>query len=132
VFTNSLYPGFIYDLPCYNDFHQRITPPDQARENDSMPFRDHFRPPVSKRHSWEEVHGGWPMMIVQKLAPMLPEGYQAAPQVHLGSYFEVDVGTFETGDVPPSRPQLVGDGGVATLPEAELSLETDSTDVSDL
>ena len=49
-----------------------------------MPFRDHFRPPVSKRHSWEEVHGGWPMMIIQKLAPLLPEGYQAGPRVHLG------------------------------------------------
>jgi hypothetical protein len=59
-------------------------------EDGSMPFRDHFRPPVSKRHSWEEVHGGWPMMIVQKLAPLLPDGYQAAPRVHLGSYFEVD------------------------------------------
>ena len=96
-----------------------------------MPFRDHFRPPVSKRHSWEEVHGGWPMMIIQKLAPSLPEGYQAAPRVHLGSYFEVDIGTFENDDAPRSRPQLAGDGGVATVPEAELSLETDSSDVSE-
>ncbi len=37
-----------------------------------MPFRDHFRPPISRRHSWEEVHGGWPMMIIQKFAPVLP------------------------------------------------------------
>ncbi len=96
-----------------------------------MPFRDHFRPPVSKRHSWEEVHGGWPMMIVQKLAPLLPDGYQAAPRVHLGSYFEVDIGTFENDDAPRSRSQMAGDGGVATVPEAELSLETDSSDVSE-
>ena len=96
-----------------------------------MPFRDHFRPPVSKRHSWEEVHGGWPMMIVQKLAPLLPEGYQAAPRVHLGSYFEVDIGAFENDDAPTSRPHLAGEGGVATVPEAELSLETDSSDVSE-
>ena len=96
-----------------------------------MPFRDHFRPPVSKRHSWEEVHGGWPMMMVQRLAPSLPEGYQAVPRVHLGSYFEVDVGTFENDDAPISRPQLVDNGGVATVPEAELSLETDSSDVSE-
>ena len=96
-----------------------------------MPFRDHFRPPVSKRHSWEEVHGGWPMMIIQNLAPLLPEGYQAGPRVHLGSYFEVDIGTFENDDAPRARPQLAGDGGVATVPEAELSLETDSGDVSE-
>jgi len=99
--------------------------------DDSMPFRDHFRPPVSKRHSWEEVHGGWPMMIIQRLAPLLPEGYQAGPRVHLGSYFEVDIGTFENDDAPRSHPRLAGDGGVATVPAAELSLETDSSDVSE-
>jgi Protein of unknown function (DUF4058) len=96
-----------------------------------MPFRDHFRPPVSKRHSWEEVHGGWPMMIIQRLAPLLPEGYQAAPRVHLGSYFEVDIGAFENDDVPGSRAHLADEGGVATVPVAELSLETDSSDVSE-
>ncbi len=96
-----------------------------------MPFRDHFRPPVSKRHSWEEVHGGWPMMIIQNLAPVLPEGYQAGPRVHLGSYFEVDIGTFETDETPRSQPRLADSGGVAIAPEAELSLETDSGDVSE-
>jgi hypothetical protein len=96
-----------------------------------MPFRDHFRPPVSKRHSWEEVHGGWPMMMIQKLAPFLPEGYQAAPRVHLGSYFEVDIGTFENDDAPRSRSESAGDGGVATMPAADLCLETDSSDVSE-
>jgi hypothetical protein len=65
-----------------------------------MPFRDHFRPPVSKRHSCEEVHGGWLMMMIPKLAPLLPDGYQAVPRVHLGSYFEVDIGTFENDDAP--------------------------------
>lgn len=32
-----------------------------------MPLRDHFRPPVENRHSWDELHGGWPMVIVQQL-----------------------------------------------------------------
>jgi hypothetical protein len=32
-----------------------------------MPLRDHFRPPLDDVHSWDELHGGWPMMIVQKL-----------------------------------------------------------------
>jgi hypothetical protein len=50
-----------------------------------MPLRDHFRPPIDDRHSWDELHGGWPMVIVQKLGPKLPPEYVAAPRVHLGS-----------------------------------------------
>jgi hypothetical protein len=30
-----------------------------------MPLRDHFRPPLEKRHSWDELHGGWLMIVVQ-------------------------------------------------------------------
>ena len=32
-----------------------------------MPLRDHFRPPLSEKRSWEGFHGGWPMMIVAAL-----------------------------------------------------------------
>ncbi|MBW3543052.1 MAG: hypothetical protein KY476_22565 [Planctomycetes bacterium] len=28
-----------------------------------MPLRDHFRSPLDDVHSWDELHGGWPMMI---------------------------------------------------------------------
>jgi hypothetical protein len=35
------------------------------------------------------------MTIVQHLSPVLPEGYTAEPRVHLGSYYEIDVCTFE-------------------------------------
>ena len=48
-----------------------------------MPLRDHFRPPVSKRSSWEGFHGGWPMRIVEELAARLPDGFVAEPRVHL-------------------------------------------------
>jgi hypothetical protein len=51
-----------------------------------MPLRDHFHPPISKRSSWEGFHGGWPMYIIEELAPRLPEGFVAEPRVHLGSY----------------------------------------------
>ena len=37
-----------------------------------MPLRDHFRPPVSSRHSWEGFHAQWPAMLVQRLFPDLP------------------------------------------------------------
>jgi hypothetical protein len=49
-----------------------------------MPLRDHFRPPLDDVHSWDELHGMWPAVIVQKLIEVLPEPYFAAPGVHLG------------------------------------------------
>jgi hypothetical protein len=60
-----------------------------------MPLRDHFRPPVSEQSSWEEVHGGWPMVVVQQLVRILPDPYVAAPRVHLGSQFEVGISDHE-------------------------------------
>src|SRR5262245_43891314 len=96
-----------------------------------MPLRDHFRPPVSKRSSWEGFHGGWPMVMVQQLAPVLPEGFVAEPRVHLGSFYEIDVCTFEedVGDDSPSNPGQSSNGGVATAafapPEPTLTIDAD-------
>ena len=77
-----------------------------------MPLRDHFRSPVNDTHSWDELHGGWPMEMVRHLVAILPPGFRAAPRVHLGSAFEVDIGSYElnTDDSNAS-----GDGGTATL-----------------
>lgn len=50
-----------------------------------MPLRDHFRSPLDGVHSWDELHGMWPAMIVRTLAEILPESYVAAPSVHLGT-----------------------------------------------
>jgi hypothetical protein len=60
-----------------------------------MPLRDHFHPPVSKLASWEGFHGLWPGIIVQQLAPRLPEGFVAEPRVHLGSVYESDDSAIE-------------------------------------
>jgi hypothetical protein len=60
-----------------------------------MPLRDHFRPPVSNRSSWEGFHGQWPAMIVQHLIDVLPESHVAEPRVHLGSFFEPDQYEYE-------------------------------------
>lgn len=60
-----------------------------------MPLRDHFRPPVNSHLRWDEVHGLWPGMIVRQLFDLLPENYQAAPNIVLGGVFEIDVSTFE-------------------------------------
>ncbi len=79
-----------------------------------MPLRDHFHPPLSKTIPWDRLHGGWPMVIVQALARDLPPGYLPAPQVHLGSIVEIDVGTFEDDGAARPQPPHAGNGGVAT------------------
>lgn len=94
-----------------------------------MPLRDHFRPPVFNQATWEGFHGGWPMTIVQRLLPVLPEEYTAEPRVHLGAYFEVDVGGFEKdGAAPPPAHS----GGTPTLPwaapEPTTTIDADLTE----
>jgi hypothetical protein len=98
-----------------------------------MPLRDHFRPPVSKRSSWEGFHGGWPMRIVEELAPHLPERYVAEPRVHLGSFYEIDICAFEQyGDrerIGSSARQSNGDVATATAayapPEPMLTIDAE-------
>lgn len=80
-----------------------------------MPLRDHFHPPVSSRHSWEGFHASWPLMLVSRLFPHLPAGYSAEPRVHLGAFYEIDVGAFES-EPPAADPN--DSGGVATLPRS--------------
>ncbi len=88
-----------------------------------MPLRDHFRPPTTKHGSWESLHGGWPMVLVQQLRSQLPPGFVAVPRVHLGPYFEIDIAAFERDDSPLRR----NSGGTATLaaPKPSWAIETD-------
>ena len=96
-----------------------------------MLLRDHFRPPVERRHCWDELHGGWPMVIVQTLFPRLPEGYVAAPGVHLGAAFEIDVSAY-VQDEPVAGPTPGVGGGVAVAAHARqqptLTMETEWPD----
>src|SRR5438876_9471951 len=91
-----------------------------------MPLRDHFRSPLDDVPSWDELHGGWPMMIVQELIKVLPEPYFAAPGVHLGTLYEVDIGTYRR-PVPEANDFDVANGGVAVAtyapPKPTLTLE---------
>ena len=97
-----------------------------------MPLRDHFRPPVENKHSWDELHGMWPAVIVQQLFPILPEGFVAAPRVHLGTAFEIDVSTFEHDEPAHEGKPRHENGGVATAtwtpPKPTLTLETELPD----
>lgn len=81
-----------------------------------MPLRDHFRPPLSELRTWEGVHGGWPMVIVQHLARVLPADFVAQPRIHHGPYLEVDVATHE--EVYDSG-YSASDGGVIDLPDSD-------------
>jgi hypothetical protein len=93
-----------------------------------MPLRDHFGPPLDNLASWEELHGGWPMVIVQQLRKTLPDGYVAGPHVHSGSQVEIDVAAFEKDDAPPLFGMTEGNGGVATAvwapPQPSVAVET--------
>lgn len=80
-----------------------------------MPLRDHFRPPLDNRRSWEELHGQWPAMMVVALARRLPPRYIAGPRVHLGAYVEIDVASYEEDEATPLAPGGgIDEGGVAT------------------
>lgn len=97
-----------------------------------MPLRDHFRPPVSIRTSWEGFHGQWPAVLIQQLRRQLPTGYIAEPRVHLGSQIEIDVATFETDGAPQFNGSTGSYGGVATAvwapAEPNVAVETSLPD----
>src|SRR5207245_2131862 len=95
-----------------------------------MPLRDHFRPPIWTKSSWEGFHGGWPMAMVQELSKVLPDEFTAEPRVHLGTYFEIDVCAYEGyEDATPRATADSGSGGVATAtcapPEPTFAVDTD-------
>lgn len=78
-----------------------------------MPLRDHFRPPASKKSSWEGFHATWPTCIVQQLRKQLPPGFVAEPRVHLGTLMDIDVGALESNDAPRLGASS-GNGSTAT------------------
>lgn len=87
-----------------------------------MPLRDHFRSPVNDTHSWDEVHGQWPGEIVRDLTTILPAGFRAAPKVHLGSPFEVDVSTYDLDSRDPDAP-LAGGPAIRTALAPTFTVE---------
>lgn len=90
-----------------------------------MPLRDHFRSPVNDTHSWDEVHGQWPGEIVRTLRGILPPGFRAGPNIHLGSPFEVDVSTYDLDTRETSYESSDGGTALATAPAPTLSVEAD-------
>lgn len=96
-----------------------------------MPLRDHFRPPVSRKSSWEGFHAMWPGSIVRQLRKLLPAGYSAEPRVHLGTVMEIDVGAFEADDAPQFGASPEAGDGIATsawTSSPVVAVETDPPD----
>ncbi len=64
-----------------------------------MPLLDHFHPPLHPARHWESFHAFWATALAESLnTSLLPAGYFAEAQTHIGGRFEVDVGTFESSD----------------------------------
>jgi Protein of unknown function (DUF4058) len=68
-----------------------------------MPLRDHFRSPVNDKHTWGSLHGLWPATIVRELFDLFPPGFQAEPNINLGSPFENDIAPTHTGEADLSE-----------------------------
>jgi hypothetical protein len=69
-----------------------------------MPLLDHFHPPLSEKRHWESFHASWATQIMAMLnRDVLPPGYFAETQVHVGSRVEVDVASFEEARLSSGR-----------------------------
>jgi hypothetical protein len=83
-----------------------------------MPLLDHFRPPVSTRKPWEVVHGGWAVLIAQRLnSAILTREFESEQHVHRGTRVEIDVATYEDAPGPSLFGTNGANGGVATAVE---------------
>ncbi len=85
-----------------------------------MPLRDHFRPPLSELRHWESFHSRWASVIADTLdGDLLPPGYFAEVQVHVGNRVEVDIATFEEEAASSEEPTHGGEAtAVATAPSS--------------
>jgi hypothetical protein len=80
-----------------------------------MPLRDHFHPPLSELRHWESFHARWAAVIADTLeAELLPPGYFAEVQIHVGSRVEVDIATFEEEQNAAAQK---GNGAVMVAPK---------------
>jgi uncharacterized protein DUF4058 len=90
-----------------------------------MPLLDHFHPPLTPTRNWESFHALWAGAIVERLnRVVLPEGYFAETQVHVGGRVEVDVASFHHPETAPESEPEGGGIAVATWspPKTTLSM----------
>jgi hypothetical protein len=79
-----------------------------------MPLLDHFHAPLAPRRHWESFHVNWAGAMADVLnEQLLPEGYFAEEQAHLGAVVEIDMATFAESAAESSPSS---NGGVTTTP----------------
>jgi hypothetical protein len=62
-----------------------------------MPLLDHFHPLLRSERRWESFHAAWSVEIMSALnRNVLPKGYFAEAQAHIGHQVEIDVASFES------------------------------------
>jgi hypothetical protein len=84
-----------------------------------MPVRDLFHAPWNDQDLWEGFHSAWANTLVRHLnGVLLPPQYRAVPHIHLGTFVETDVGTFERNGRGRAPATEKGEASVATLPWA--------------
>jgi hypothetical protein len=88
-----------------------------------MPLRDHFHT-SSAYLKWQALHGGWPMVIAQRLNAILPEEYVAQPNVRVGEAMEIDIAAFERESFSPAAD--AGNLMVASWAPAQPSILLDA------
>jgi hypothetical protein len=85
-----------------------------------MPLLDHFHPPLSDERHWESFHSAWAGEIMAHLNQgVLPPGYFAEAQVHLGGRVEVDVASFAK-----DTHNETSNGGVAVQTQSDTQVLT--------
>jgi len=84
------------------------------RKEFAMPLLDHFHPPLGQVRHWESFHSRWASAIADALeASLLPAGYFAEVQVHVGTWIEVDIGAFSPNGASASPAPEQGGAAVA-------------------
>jgi Protein of unknown function (DUF4058) len=100
-----------------------------------MPLLDHFHPPLADAFPWDAFHTAWANGIMRLLnRELLPPGYYAAAQVHVGGPVEIDVATFhQDPDRGNGATAAVDNGGgalaTATMPTTVLTMPAVFPDV---
>lgn len=111
-----------------------------------MPLFDHFHLPGRTLAPWTSVHPGWAFVIAQHLnAGLLPPGFRALNQTHLGDQAQIDVaaygpedeaegngerqGAVATAAWAPPRPSLVVPGDFADLDRFGAQVFTDDEEM---
>lgn len=112
-----------------------------------MPLQDHFHAPGRNLAPWTSLHPGWAFVIAQHLnAGVLPPGFRALNQTHLGDQAQIDVAAYgqeeesTQGNGPaeggvatavwvPPKPPLVVPGDFADIDRFGVQVLTDDEDM---